>query len=135
MVHKQLPRMTPFLKPSSNSTFQVVWITEPAKNVWLSTILFGLNLLPISKVYKLPIHVTFRYMYSRASKDFKNEKRKRNAEKCKNYQNPNTFKDARWLSKFYYITRLRAIGENRKISFFQVFHFELYFCFHNIIPS
>ena len=34
-------------------------------------------------------------------------------------------------SKFYYITRLRDIGENSKIEFFQLFHFELYFYFHN----
>ena len=29
-------------------------------------------------------------------------------------------------SKFYYITRLRDMGENSKIDFFQVFHSKLY---------
>ena len=41
------------------------------------------------------------------------------------------FKGARWLLKFYYITRLRDMGENSKIDFFQVFHLELYFYFYN----
>ena len=31
--------------------------------------------------------------------------------------------------------RLRDMGENNKIHFFQVFHFELYFHFHNNISS
>ena len=55
--------------------------------------------------------------------------RKRNAEKCENYQNPTTFKVSYWASKFYYITRLRDMGENIKIDFFQVFHSELYLLF------
>ena len=33
--------------------------------------------------------------------------RKRNAEKCQNYQNRTTFKGAYWASQLYYITRLR----------------------------
>ena len=57
--------------------------------------------------------------------------RKRNAEKCQNYQNWTTFKGAYLESKFYYITSLRDMGENSKIDFFQDFHFKLYFYFHN----
>ena len=31
----------------------------------------------------------------------------------------------------FFITRLRDMGENSNIDFFQVFHFEVYFHFHN----
>ena len=57
--------------------------------------------------------------------------RKRNAEKCQNYQNRTMFKGAYSASKFYYITRLYDMGENTKIDFFHVFHFKLYFYFNN----
>ena len=81
-------------------------------------------------------------IWCRASQNFKHEKfiwdqavlyslRKRNAEKCENYRNWTTFKGSYWPSKFYYITRLRDVGENSKIYFFQVFYFELYLYFHN----
>ena len=36
---------------------------------------------------------------------------------------------------FYYIIRLRVMGENSKIEYFQVFQFEMYFYFHNNISS
>ena len=45
------------------------------------------------------------------------------------------FKGSNWASKFYYITHLRVMGENSKIDFFQVLHFELYLYFHNDISS
>ena len=45
------------------------------------------------------------------------------------------FKGSYWGSKFYYITRLGDMGENSKIDFFQVFHLELYFYFHDNISS
>ena len=72
-------------------------------------------------------------MLARVIQNFKHEKfiwdpadsyslRKRNAEKYQNYQNRTTFRGAYWVSKFYYITRLRDIGKNSKIDFFQVFH-------------
>ena len=81
-------------------------------------------------------------MFIRVAQNFKHEKfiwdqadsyslRKRNAEKCENYQNWTTFRYANWASKFYYITRLRDMGENNKIHFFQVFHFEMNFHFYN----
>ena len=56
--------------------------------------------------------------------------RKRNAEKCKNYQNRTTFRYCPGQSKFYYITRLRDMGENSEIDFFPFFHFKLYFNFY-----
>ena len=49
--------------------------------------------------------------------------RKRTAEKCESFQNRIMFKGVREVSKFYYITRLRDMGENSKIDFFQDFHF------------
>ena len=57
--------------------------------------------------------------------------RNKNSEKCHDYQNWTTLKGAYWASKFYYITGLCDISENSKVIFFQVFHFELYFHFHN----
>ena len=71
-------------------------------------------------------------MESRVAQNFKHEKfiwdqadsyslRKRNAEKCKNYQNPTMFKGALWPSKFDYITRLSDMGENSEIDFFSSF--------------
>ena len=48
-----------------------------------------------------------------------------------NYPNWTISKGAREASKFYYITRLRDIGENSKIDSFQDFHFKLLFYFHN----
>ena len=81
-------------------------------------------------------------LMSRVAQNFKHEKfiwdladsyslRKRNAEKCKNFWNRTTFRYANLRSKFYYITRLRDMGENSKIDFFQVFHFKLYIHFYN----
>merc|ERR1711894_774422 len=81
-------------------------------------------------------------MHIRVIQNFKHEKfiwdpadsnslRKRNAEKCQNYQNRTTFKGAYFASKFYYITHLCDMSENSKIGFFKVFHFKLSFCFHN----
>ena len=50
-------------------------------------------------------------------------------QKCKNLEIWTIFRYCKMQSKFYYITRLCDMGENSKIDFFQVFHFELYFSF------
>ena len=52
-------------------------------------------------------------------------------QKCKNFEIWTIFRYCKMRSKFYYITRLRDMGENSKIDFFQVFHFELYSYFHS----
>ena len=46
---------------------------------------------------------------------------KRNAEKCKNYQNRTMFRYAPSCSKFYYITHLCEMGLHRKFVFFYIF--------------
>ena len=84
----------------------------------------------------------FAQVKNRVSQNFKHEKfiwdqtdsyslRKRNAEKCKNYQNLTTFRGFYRLSKFHFITHPCDMGENSKIDFFEVIHFRLYFNFHN----
>ena len=71
-------------------------------------------------------------MAFRVAQNFKHEKfiwdladlyslRKRNAEKCKNFLNQTTFRYAHLRSKFYYITRLRDMGEDSNIVFFSSF--------------
>ena len=83
--------------------------------------------------------------FCRVAQNFKHEKfiwdqadsyslRKRNAEKCENYQNWTTFRYANLRSKFYYITRLRDMGEKGKIDFQFDFHLNYNFIFIIINP-
>ena len=43
-------------------------------------------------------------------------------QKCKNFEIWTIFRYCKMRSKFYYITRLRDMGENSKIDFFQGFN-------------